>query len=169
MRDLTTAFTMTAAAALMFVAAGCSQGPEGGGAVEEESPEFAAMDYRQSLMRVQAFKAGTLRDMADGIIDADVDVFAEYAADLAAVAGMITDGFDGLQASDAETLAGSASLPDIWGNWDDFVQKAADLESAAEGVARQASAPGFTIGPDSAAPLGQACGGCHRVYRQRDE
>ena len=163
MRDLTTAFTMTAAAALMLVGAGCSQEPE------EGSPEFAAMEYRQGLMHVQAFKAGTLRDMADGTIDADVDVFAEYAADLAATAGMITDGFDGLQGSDAEMLAGSAALPDIWGNWDDFVQKAADLESAAEGVARQASAPGFTIGPDSAAPLGQACGGCHRVYRQRDE
>jgi len=162
MRDLTTAFTMTAAAALMLVGAGCSQGPA------DESPESAAMEYRQSLMHVQAFKLGALRGMADGTIDADVDVFAEYAADLAATAGMITDGF-ALASSDSETLAGSDALPDIWGNWDDFVQKAADLESAADGLARQASAPGFTIGPDSAAPLGPACGGCHRVYRQPDE
>ena len=29
-------------------------------------------------MQVIAFKVGTLRDMAEGTIDADADVFAEY-------------------------------------------------------------------------------------------
>ena len=166
MKDLRATFASVAAAALMIGAAGCSQEPQGGGA-DEDSPESAAMQYRQSLMQVQGFKVGVLRDMADGVIDADADLFAEYAADLAAVAGMLLDGFDGLEGSDSESLSGSGALPDIWANWDDFVQKASDLESAAEQVAAAASMPGFEVGPDAVAPLGPTCGGCHRPYRQQ--
>ena len=162
MRDFTTAFAAILASALMLAAAGCSQAPE-----EDDSPEFAAMEYRQGLMHVQAWKLGVLRGMAEGAIDADADVFAEYAGDLAAAAGMLTEGFDGLAASDSETMAGSGAMPGIWDNWDDFVQKAADLEAAAEEVAAAASTPGFSVGAESAAPLGPTCGGCHRVYRQQ--
>lgn len=161
MRDFTTAFATILASALVLVA-GCSQAPE-----EDDSPEFAAMEFRQGLMHVQAWKLGVLRGMAEGTIDANAAVFAEYAADLAAAAGMVTDGFDGLEASDSETMAGSGAMPGIWGNWDDFVQKASDLEAAAEEVAAAASAPGFSVGAESAAPLGPTCGGCHRVYRQQ--
>ena len=168
MRDFRTAFAMLTA--VVFVAAGCSQAPEGGAAAgNEDSPEAAAMRYRQGLMQVQAFKLGVLRDMADGVTDADADVFAEYAADLAAVTGMLLDGFDGLEGSSTNALSGTRALPDIWSNWDDFVQKQSDLESAAEEVAAAASAPGFDVGPDSAAPLGPTCGGCHRVYRQQQQ
>ena len=165
MRDFIPAFATVAAVALIIGAAGCSQ--DTGGGAEEDSPEFAAMRYRQSLMQVQAFKLGVLRDMAEGVIDADADVFEEYAADLAAVTGMLLDGFDGLEGSSAEALQGTRALPDIWANWDDFVQKQSDLQAAAEEVAAAASAPGFSVGADSAAPLGPACGGCHRVYRQQ--
>ena len=166
MRDLRAAVTIFAT--VLLVAAGCSQSPEGGAAAgNEDSPEAAAMRFRQGLMQVQAFKLGVLRDMADGVIAADADLFAEYAADLAAAAGMVLDGFDGLEGSGTNALSGTRALPDIWANWDDFVQKQSDLESAAEEVAAAALVPGFDVGPDSAAPLGPTCGGCHRVYRQQ--
>jgi len=166
MRDLTTACAMIATVALALVVTGCSQAPDGAGEAED-TPEFAAMEYRQGLMHVFAFKAGAIRDMAEGTIDADADVFAEYAADLAAATGMLLEGFDGLQGSNAEALAGSGALPDIWANWDDFTQKAADLQAAAEQVAAASSAPGFSVDVDSAEPLRPVCGGCHRVYRQQ--
>ena len=166
MRDLTNVLATTAAGFLLLGGVGCSQ--EGGGAAaDEESPEFAAMEYRHGLMHVFAFKLGVLRDMAEGNIAADTAVFAESAADLAAVAGMITEGF--VPGGDSDTLAGSAALPGIWDNWDDFVQKAADLQQATQGVANQAAAGGFSVGPDAVETLGPACGGCHRVYRYQEE
>ena len=170
MRDFTTVLATTAAGFILLGGVGCSQ--EGGGgagapAADEESAEFAAMEYRHGLMHVLAFKVGVLRDMAEGTIDADASVFAESAADLAAAAGMITEGF--IPNSDTESLTGSAALPGIWEDFNDFVQKAADLEEAAQDVADQAAVRGFTVGAESADPIGPACGGCHRVYRQRDD
>ena len=172
MPDLT-GFKWTVAAVALLIGAGCGGGSQEGSMdanmaeVDEDSPEFAAMQYRQGLMQVIAFKVGTLRDMAEGTIDADADVFAEYAADAAAAAGMVLEGFEGLTNSAAGTLPGSAALPETWSDWDDFAQKAADLASAAEAVSAQASAPGFTVSADSVEPLQPVCGACHRVYRQR--
>ena len=166
MRDFTTVLAMTAAGFILLGGVGCSQ--EGGGAgADEESPEFAAMEYRHGLMHVFAFKLGVLRNMAEGNIDADAAVFAEYAADLAAAAGMITEGF--VPNSDMESLPGSGALPGIWEDFNDFVQKAADLQEAAQAVANRAAVGGFTVGPDAVEPLGPACGGCHRVYRYQEE
>ncbi len=167
-----TQFRAACIALTMLMGAGCGGGSEdsadaGMAAVDEDSPEYIAAQYRQGLMQVLSFKVGTLRDMAEGAIDADAAVFAEYAADAAAVAGMVMEGFEGLDGSAAETLAGSAALPDIWGNWDDFTQKAADLAAAAEAVSAGANAPGFAVSADSAGPLEPVCGNCHRVYRQR--
>ena len=70
-------------AAVLLFAAGCSQAPEGGAAAGNEDPP--EVRYRKGVMQAQAFKAGVLRDMADGAIDADADLFAEYAADQAAL------------------------------------------------------------------------------------
>ena len=164
--------TTACTAIALFAISGCGGGSDGSAdadmaAVDEDSPEFAAMQYRQGLMQVLSFKVGTLRDMAEGAIDADAAVFAEYAADAAAVTGMVREGFEGLDGSAAGTLAGTAALPDIWGNWDDFTQKAADLAAAAEAVSAAANAPGFAVSADSAGPLEPVCGNCHRSYRQR--
>ena len=156
----------------LFAVSGCGGGSdesadENMAAVDEDSPEYAAMQYRQGLMQVMGFKVGTLRDMAEGTIDADAGVFAEYAADAAAVAGMLPEGFEGLEASSTDALPGSGALPDVWSNWDDFSQKAAELAAAAETVSAAANAPGFAVSADSAEPLGPVCGNCHRTYRQR--
>ena len=159
-------------AVALFAISGCGGGSDGSAdanmaAVDEDSPEYAAMQYRQGLMQVMGFKVGTLRDMAEGTIDADAGVFAEYAADAAAVAGMLLEGFEGLEASNTDALPGSGALPDVWSNWDDFSQKAAELAAAAETVSAAANAPGFAVSADSAEPLGPVCGNCHRTYRQR--
>ena len=164
--------TTACTAIALFAISGCGGGSDGSAdadmaAVDEDSPEFAAMLYRQGLMQVMSFKVTTLRDMAEGAIDADAGVFVEYAADAAAVAGMVLEGFDGMDASSADALPGSGALPDVWGNWDDFTQKAAELAAAAATVSATANAPGFAVSADSTEPLGPVCGNCHRTYRQR--
>jgi cytochrome c556 len=162
-----------AGAVLVLVA--CGQAPDGGAAgpqgaadVDVESSEYAAMEYRQGLMHVIAFKAGTLRDMADGNIPVDEETFVEFATDLAAVAGMIEEGF--LAGSDSEALPGSNALPGIWANWNDFLERAATLQTAVQTVASQAQSGGFQAAQAAASEqIGPACGNCHREYRQRNE
>jgi len=168
---MNTLLTLGATALFLLTGAGCSQAPDepaaaaAGAAADDESPEFAAMEYRQGLMHVMAFKAEPVRNMADGSIPVDEALFAESAADLAAAAGMITEGF--VAGSSAEDLPGSSGLPDIWANWDDFMSKAAALENAATEISMLAAQGGFAAAQDAANELGANCGGCHRPYRQR--
>jgi len=166
MRNVTTLLTIGASAVFFMVGAGCSQAPDApAAAAEDESPEFAAMEYRQGLMHVLAFKADPVRNMADGSMPVDEALFAKSAADLAAAAGMITEGF--IPGSSTEDKAGSGGLPDIWSNWDDFLSKAAALETAATEIATLAAQGGFAAAQTAAGELGANCGGCHRPYRQR--
>jgi len=149
-----------------MVGAGCSQAPDApAAAAEDESPEFAAVEYRQGLMHVMAFKADPVRNMADGSMPVDEALFAKSATDLAAAAGMITEGF--IPGGSAGDTAGSGGLPDIWSNWDDFLSKAAALETAATEIATLAAQGGFAAAQEAAGELGANCGGCHRPYRQR--
>lgn len=161
--------TASCAAIALFAISGCGDGAADAdmAAVDEDSPEFAAMQYRQGLMHVMGYKIATLRDMAEGAIEADDAVFAKYAVDLATAAHMLLEGFEGMEASSTDALPGSGAFPDVWSNWDDFAQKAAELQAAADEVNAAANAPGFTVTADSAEPLGPVCGNCHRPYRQR--
>ena len=169
---LATQATSFCAAITLFAISGCGGGSDGSAdanmaAVDEDSPEFAAMQYRQGLMHVMGFKAATLRDMAEGTVEADAAVFAKYAADMATAAGMLLEGFEGMEASSTDALPGSGAFPDVWSDWDDFTQRAADLAAAADEVSAAANSPGFMVSADSAEPLGPVCGNCHRTYRQR--
>ena len=160
---------LAALAAVAFTLSACGQAPGGGGAaVDTETPEYRAMVYRQSLMRVIGFKAGRVRGMADGNIPVDEAEFARSAAELATLAGMIEDGL--AAGSDSDSLPGSAALPAVWNDPGDFAQRAANLRTAAQTVASQAQAGGFQAAQTAASEnIGPACGGCHRTYRQSDD
>ncbi len=162
-------YRLAALAAVAFALSACGQGSGGGGAaVDMDSPAYRAMVYRQSLMRVIAFKAGRVRGMADGNIPVDEAEFARSAGELATLAGMIEDGV--IAGSDSESLPGSAALPAIWSDPGDFAQRAANLRMAAETVASQAQAGGFQAAQVAASEnIGPACGGCHRNSRQSDD
>jgi cytochrome c556 len=81
---------------------------------------------------------------------------------------MIEEGF--LSGSDSEMLPGSNALPGIWANWNDFLERAATLHTAAQTVASQAQSGGFQAAQAAASEqIGPACGNCHREYRQRNE
>ena len=172
MRHFTSFLGLTTASLLLVV--GCSQAPEpaggdaaaaGGGMDDVESAEYLAVEYRQGLMHVLAFKADPVRNMADGSIPVDEALFLDYAEDLAAAAGMLVEGF--IPGSSTTDISVSGGLPDIWDNWDDFLEKAAALEDATAEVATLAAQGGFAAAQEAAGNLGANCGGCHRPYRQR--
>ena len=123
------------AAIALFAISGCGGGSDDAAdanmaAVDEDSPEFIAMQYRQGLMQVIGYKVGALRDMAEGAIEADTAVFAKHASDAATAAGMLLEGFVDMEASSTDALPGSGALPEVWSDWDDFTQKAAELAAA---------------------------------------
>ena len=164
------------AAAMVLTICACGQAPNGGdqmpqgaAALDTESPEYAAMEYRQGLMHVLAFKAGKVRGMANGDIPLDEAVFLKSANDLAAAARMLDEAFP--EGTDSVRLAGASNaLPDIWADWDAFVEHRTALQTASLTVATQAQAGGFAAAQAAAADqIGPACGGCHRPYRQRTD
>jgi cytochrome c556 len=141
----------------------CGQ-PGGSGASADDSPEAAAYHYREGLMTAMSWKVARLRAMAEGEIQVDEAAFAKGARDVATLAGMITEGFIPNSA-----VEGSEALPEIWTNWNDFTQKAADLQNAAQALADAAAQNGFEAAKDMVQGVGQGCGGCHRPYRRRNE
>jgi cytochrome c556 len=147
-------------ASLLLVA--CSGG--GGQAPVDDTPEGAAVQFRQSLMETIAYKVGQARAMAQGEIPADNAAFAKHANDIAALASMVTEGFIPNSAT-----ANSAALPEVWTNMADFQQKAADLQNSAQALATTASQQGFEAAKGMVQAVGQTCGGCHRQYRRRQE
>jgi cytochrome c556 len=167
MREISRSFAMVGAAIALIAAAGCSQGPQSGtaAAVDEDSPQYRAFEYRHGLMHVIGFKVGPLRGMAQGKVPVDEALFKQNADDLAAVSGMIVEGFP----EGSGDIPDSRALPAIWSDWDDFVSKAQDLHTAAEALADAADSGGFAAAKDRVQAVGDSCGGCHRQYREEED
>lgn len=155
---------LSVAASIAFLGA-CAPGG-GGGGVDETTPEGAAFLYRQAVMRVAAGKMAPIGAMARGEVPVDEAVFAKNVNDLVAAAGMITEGFG---ADVSNSPAGSAALPDIWTNMDDFNERADNMLNAAMELARAVENGGFAAGQGLVQSTAGNCGACHRSYRQRDE
>jgi cytochrome c556 len=162
-------FTKVALLACSFLAlAACGQqsGSAGGkgAAPAEDTPEQQAFEFRDGVMHALAWKVGKLNGMAQGEIPADDAVSVKTARDVAALAGMLADGF-----IPNSIVKGSAALPEIWMNFADFQQKGADLQTAATAFADAAQANGFAAAKGMVPAIRQTCGGCHRPYRKRQE
>src|SRR5262249_47943857 len=65
----------------------------GGAATEDDSPEAAAFHYRDGVMQSISWKMTRIGGMAAGEIPANNDTFRKDARDLAALAGMLPEGF----------------------------------------------------------------------------
>jgi len=145
----------------------CSQSGSGGGqaaAPEDDSPEYQAFEFRTGVMHAVSWKVGKLNGMAQGEIPVDDAAALKNARDVASLAGMMTEGFIPNSA-----VKGSAALPEVWTNFSDFTQKAADLQNAATALADAAQANGFESSKGMVKAVRDTCGGCHRPYRRRAE
>lgn len=156
-------FLGVAAAIGLALTAGCGGGGVDRGALAE-TPEGQAFLFRDAVMTLVASKMLTLGGMARGEIPADDAVFTKAAADIAALAGMVTEGFMPEGRPD-----GSRALPAIWQSWSDFEMRAQNFEQAAQAVANAAQSGGLEGARDLVRPLQQTCGGCHSTYRAPEE
>jgi cytochrome c556 len=127
---------------------------------DPESPEGKAYIYRHSVMELIDAKSSLLVGMARQEIALDESVFAQAAADLAALSAMTSDGFE-----NHTLVEGSRTSPAVSENWDDFQQKLNDLVQATAELADAAQRGGFAAAQGLVQPTMQNCGGCHRPYR----
>jgi cytochrome c556 len=151
-------------ASLVSVIAACGGGGGGGAAEIPDTPEGQAYEFRHSIMEAVAFKVGHLRAMAMGEMPATDATFAKEASDVAALAGMIGEGFI------PNSIVGpSIALPEIWTNKADFDAKAMEFQTAAQALATAAQQNGFEASKGMVQAVGGGCGNCHRPYRRRQQ
>jgi cytochrome c556 len=154
-------FTMSGAALGFLLLTACG----GGGAmVEDDSAEYQAYLYRDSLMTLAANRMALIGGMAREEIPLDEEAFIAATAQLAALATMNLDGFE-----NQTIVAASRTLPAVWENWEDFQQKNADFVEATQGLADAAADGGFSAAQGLVQGTAGTCGGCHRTYREREE
>lgn len=134
---------------------------------EEEDPFADAVEMRHGLMLQMATDLGKVGAMAKEEAPYDAAVASKAAANIAAIASVLSmDQFPA--GSEYQKATDSFALPAIWEKQDDFLQKVADLNSAA--VAFQTAAgtdlASLKAGMDG---MGGACAACHKAYRQPEE
>ena len=132
-----------------------------------EDPFADAVEMRHGLMLQRATDLGTVGAMAKDETPYDAAVAGKAAANIAAIASVLRmDQFPA--GSEYQKATDSFALPAIWEKQDDFLQKVADLNTAAAAF-QTAAATDLDSLKTGMAALGGACGACHKAYRQPEE
>ena len=117
--------------------------------------------YRDSLMHTMRTQHNLMRDIGDGTIDMDKELFINASKAFSALITMIPHAF-----GPEVIIPGSRVKPGIWKHWDMFVDLAEHYKKQVEEITKVAS----TNGVEAAKPLVDAidCGYCHRPFRIQD-
>ncbi|TAG25339.1 MAG: cytochrome c [Rhodobacterales bacterium] len=136
-------------------------------AQDAEDPFADTVEMRHGLMLQMATDLGTVGPMAKGEVAYDATVASKAAANIAAVASVISMA-QWPEGSQYGAAADSYALPAIWATPDDFLTKIADLNTAAAAF-QVAAATDVDALKTGMGALGGACSACHKAYRQPEE
>ncbi len=125
-----------------------------------------AVEVRQGMYKLYGNYFGPLAGMARGEIDYDAETARTAAESLAAVASIDRTGFFP-EGTSSEAMEGSAALPAIWEDMDDFTEGFDGVESATQSLAASAG-DGLDALKQGVGQVGQSCKGCHDDYRMDD-
>lgn len=133
---------------------------------QTEDPFADIVETRHGLMMQMAADVGKMGAMVKGEVPYDAAIAAKAAANVAAVASVISmDQFPA--GSEVGKSADSFAKADIWAAQDDFMTKIADLNTAAEALKAAAGTDADSL-KAGIMGLGKACGACHTTYRQSE-
>jgi cytochrome c556 len=151
----------------MFLIAALATAFASAAVAEEEDPFADAVEMRHGLMLQMATDLGKVGAMAKGEVAYDQAVASRAAANIAAVASVLS--MEQFPAGSEYQAAGdSYALPAIWATPDDFLTKIADLNTAAAAF-QTAAATDLDALKAGMGALGGACSACHKAYRQPEE
>jgi cytochrome c556 len=138
-----------------------------GAIAEVEDPFADAVEMRHGLMLQMATDLGKVGAMAKEEVPYDTAVASKAAANIAAIASVLSmDQFPA--GSEYQKSADSFALPAVWTAQDDFLQKIADLNTAAAAF-QTAAATDLDSLKAGMGGIGGACSACHKAYRQPEE
>lgn len=124
---------------------------------KQPTPEERAYKFRTGLFQTFAWKLG---QMAGSKAQDDESAFIKHAKDLSYLSTMIEEGFK-IENSLPE---GTKAKPEIWEDFAQFQEKAANLSELSDGFTKAGAMSGF----DPKEFGSQACGSCHRDFKIKD-
>jgi len=125
-------------------------------------PIKAAIQYRQSVMKIVGWNIGPLAGMVKGKMAFDAAVFEKNAGRMATMLPMALEGFvDGSDTGDTR------AKPEIWSNMDDVKEKLNNAVTEARKLAEVATGGDEAAIKAQFAATGKACGACHKKYRKK--
>ncbi|MEM1430882.1 MAG: cytochrome c [Pseudomonadota bacterium] len=130
---------------------------------QDERPFDNQIRARQGLMRVQAVNLGVLAGMVRGRTEYDAEAAEVAAANLAA-SGLIDQRFFWPEGSSVSDVEGTSALPEIWSDYDAFLEKWASFTEATETLIDVAGNGQEALGQGLSA-VGRSCGTCHESYQ----
>ena len=129
------------------------------------SAQEGPVKYRQSVMRAVGGHAGAVAEIAYGGVP-HKEYLAGHAHALHEVSKQVTIAFkEQAMTEDPPTRAKAA----IWEEWDEYEAKAGDMEKAAAAVAQAAESGDPEAVAAKLDPLWDACKGCHKKFRKKEE
>lgn len=136
----------------------------GFGAMAADEPFADQVEMRHGVMLIMAGEMAKLGAIAKGDAAYDAAVATKAAQNIAAMASVISmDMFPAGSENGAAT--DSFAKAELWANQPDFLQKIADLNTAAGAMVTAAGTSGDAV-KGAMAQLGGACSACHQSYRQ---
>lgn len=130
---------------------------------ETADPFADIVETRHGLMMQMAADVGKMGAMVKGDAPYDAAAAAKAAANVAAIASVISlDQFPA--GSETGKSADSYAKADLWATPDDFLAKLGDLNTAADALKTAAATNADSLKTGITA-LGKACGACHSAYR----
>lgn len=131
----------------------------------KNSPEQAAADARQSLLKVTSWNMAPLGDMLRNKAPFDAALVQKNAARIAQLGAMIPDAFsvDTHKATGLKTKAREG----IWTSKADFDARANDLVKAANDAADAAKSGDKGATLKALGAVGKSCGACHDTFKDK--
>ncbi|SMQ67650.1 Cytochrome c556 [Pseudidiomarina planktonica] len=121
-----------------------------------------AVEYRKDALSLMHANFAVMGDMVKGDIEYDPDIFQQRANDFAKLAGIPWAGFTVEGAMPGED---TDALPAIWDNWDDFQERANDLQTGADKLLAVSANRSLDSSGDALKDVARTCKGCHDDYR----
>lgn len=121
-----------------------------------------AVEYRQKALSIMQNNFAVMGDMVKGDIEFDGVIFAERANDFAALTAIPWVGFS---QPGAQPGNNTDALPAIWDNWEDFVERAEQLQTDAKALQTAAATGDESKIRQAFVAAARNCKGCHDQYK----
>ncbi|MFO7594487.1 MAG: cytochrome c [Pseudomonadota bacterium] len=121
-----------------------------------------AIKYRQAAFTLIKGNFGPMGAMVKGEMPYDSEAFAEYAANVAAVAGMADDGFiDGSDTGDTK------AKPEVWENRAEFDKRMREFQKLSGELAVVAKSGDMDQIKPKFGAVGKSCKACHDDFKSK--